>query len=58
MLRIQMSCDFVELVDVRVLSVEPDKTQSEHLPQYQTAFFLQQLTFPQSVILARLSNKR
>jgi hypothetical protein len=58
MLRIQMSCDFVELVDVRVLSVEPDKTQSEHLPQYQTALFFQQLTFPQSVILARLSNKR
>ena len=37
---------------------EPDKTQSEHPPQYQTAFFLQQLTFPQSAILARLSNKR
>jgi len=41
-----------------VLSGEPDKTQSEHPPQYQTAFFLQQLTFPQSAILARLSNKR
>lgn len=37
---------------------EPDKTQSEHPPQYKTAFFLQQLIFPQSAILARLSNKR
>ncbi len=36
---------------------EPDKTQSEPIPQYKTAFFLQQLTFPQSANLARLSNK-
>lgn len=36
---------------------EPDKTQSEPIPQYKTAIFLQQLTFPQSANLVRLSNK-
>src|SRR5690606_9154977 len=41
----------------KVLECDPDKTQSEHFPRYATALFLQQLIFPQSAMLARLSHK-
>ena len=37
---------------------DPNRTQSEHFPKEKTATFLQQLIFPQSAKLARLSNKR
>lgn len=43
---------------LQVSSGTLDKTQSEHLPQHKTAHFLQQLIFPQSANLLRLSNKR
>ena len=36
---------------------DPDWTQSEHFYPSNTAFFLQQLTFPQSAALAHLSNQ-
>ena len=41
-----------------VPSGDPNRTQSEHFPKEKTAIFLQQLIFPQSAKLARLSNKR
>lgn len=47
----------LEVGSFQIIQCEPDKTQSELIPKFKTAIFLQQLTFPQSANLVRLSNK-
>jgi hypothetical protein len=56
MLRIQLSCDFVEVVDVRVLSVDPNGEKLEHLSSLNPLLieFLQSIAFPQNAQFALL----